>query len=126
MTRFGDTTTLPSEACGCEQLTSDLIWGRGSGTRLRYRRKLVAVRNLPATRFGDMIVLPLQACGCEQLTNDEARGHNYVTIASLWLRASYQRRGLGTRLRYHRKLVAVSKLTATSFEDTTTLPSHHR
>ena len=126
MTRFGDTTTLPSQACGCEQLTSDQVWGRGSGTRLRYRRKLVAVRNLPTTRFGGTTTLPSQACGFEQLTSDEVWRHDSVTIASLWLRASYQRRGLGTRLRYHRKLVAVSKLTATSFEDTTTLPSHHR
>ena len=102
-----------------------------------YHRKLVAVSNLPATRFGDTITLPSQACGCEHLTSDEVwshenvyyvaiaslwmratisdevREHGYVTIASLWLRATYQRRGLGTRLRYHRKLVALSNLPAT-------------
>ena len=34
-----------------------------------------------------------------------------------------QRRGLRSRLRYHRKLVAVSKILATRFEDTIELPS---
>ena len=156
--RFGDTNMLPSQACGCEQLTSEEVWGhdyhtmaclwhlapcqrRGSGTRLRYHRKFVAVSNLPVTRFGDTIMLPWQvivtvssipakrfgdtiplpsqacgceqlttdvpsqacvglpaakrlgdtitlpsqACGCEQLTSEEVWGHDYVTIASLWL-----------------------------------------
>ena len=66
----------------------------------------MAVTNLPATRFGDTATLPSHACGCEQLTNDEVWRHDYVTIASLWLRATYQRRGLGTRLHYRRKLLA--------------------
>ena len=50
----------------------------------------MGVRNLAATRFGDTIALPSQACGC--------------------FRTLKRRRGLGTGLRYHRKLVAVSKL----------------
>ena len=41
-TRFTDTITLPSQACGCEQLTRDEASGQ-----LRYHRKLVAVSILP-------------------------------------------------------------------------------
>ena len=48
-TMLGDTITLPSQACGREQLSDD-AWG----TRLRYHRKLVAVGNL-ATMFEDTI-----------------------------------------------------------------------
>ena len=124
---------LPSPACGCEQLTRDEVWGHDYVTIA----KLVAVSNVPATRFGDTITCPSQACSCERLTGDEVWGHGYVTIASLWLGPSYQRRRLGTRLRYHRKLVSVSnlrlryhgklvagsKLPATRFGDTITLPS---
>eukprot|EP00439_Symbiodinium_sp_Y106_P031974 s6370_g3.t2 len=70
--------------------------------------------------LGDTITLPSQACGRGQLS-DDAWGHEYVTIASLWPWATW-RRCLGTRLRYHRKLVAVSNL-ATMLGDTITLPS---
>ena len=97
-TRFGDTITLSSQACGCEQLTS-------------------------GERFGDTITPPSHTCACEQFTSDEVWGHDYVTIASLWLGTTYPRRGLGTRLRYHRKLVAVINLPATRFGDTITIPS---
>ena len=83
----------------------------------------MAVSNLPATRFGDTITLPSQACSCEQVSSDEVWGHDYVTIAGLWLGATCQRRGLGTRLRYHRELVAERNLPTTRFGDTITLPS---
>ena len=105
--------TLPSQACGCEQVSSEEV----GGTRLRYHRKLVAVSTLPAgTR------IPSQACGCEQLTSEEVWGHDYHTMACLWHLAPCQRRGSGTRLRYHRKFVAVSNLPVTRFGDTITLP----
>ena len=81
-------------------------------------RKLVAVSNLPATRFEDMILLASQAYDCEQLANHVVWGHEYVITASVWLRATYQRRDLGTRFRYHRKFVAVSDLPATRAGDT--------
>ena len=83
----------------------------------------MALSNLQTTRFGDTMTLASRACGREQLTGDEAWGHFCVTIASLLLSAIYRRRGLGTRLRYHRKLVAVSNIPATRFGDTITLPS---
>ena len=109
---------LPSQACGCEQVSSEEV----GGTRLRYHRKLVAVSTLPAKRFGDTNTLPSQACGCEQLTSEEVWGHDYHTMACLWRLAPCQRRGSGTRLRYHRKFVAVRNLPVTRFGDTITLP----
>ena len=69
------------------------------------------------------MTLASRACGREQLTGDAVWGHFCVTIASLLLSAIYRRRGLGTRLRYHRKLVAVSNIPATRCGDTITLPS---
>ena len=119
-TRFGDTITLALRACGCEQLTSDEVWGHDYATiaslwlRATYQRRGLRTHT---------ITLPLQACSCEQVSSDEVWGHDYVTIAGLWLGATYQRRGLGTRLRYHRDLVAESNLPTTRFGDTITLPS---
>ena len=125
---WGHAITLPSQACGRGQLSDD-AWGHTYVTVARCR-KLVAVGNLAtmlgdtitlpsqacgrgqlrdlATMLGDTITLPSQACGRGQLS-DDAWGHDYVTIASLWPWATY-RRCLGTRLRYHRKLVAVGNL----------------
>ena len=99
---LGDTITLPSQACGREQLSDD-AWG----TRLRYHRKLVAVGSFSddawghtyvtvarcrklvavgnlATMLGDTITLPSQACGRGQRLATMLGGHDYVTVASLW------------------------------------------
>ena len=140
-TRFADTITLPSQAYNYEQLNIDEVWGHvyvsiaslwwlratyqryGLGIRLRFHRKRVTVSNLPMTWFGDTITLLSQACDYEQLASDENWGHDYITIGSLWLWATYQRRNLGIRLRYHRKFVAMSNLPATRFGDTITLAS---
>ena len=73
--------------------------------------------------LGGTIALPSQAGGCEQVTSEDVWGHDCVTIAGLWQRATYQRRCLGTRLRYLRRLVAVNYLPAKMFGDTIAIPS---
>ena len=101
---------IPAWRSGCEQhhtLADTIMW---------QSKKLLAGRNLRGT-----ITLPSQACGCQQLTSDEVWRHDYVAIASLWQRATYQRRDLRARFCYHRKLVAVSNLLSTRFGDITRL-----
>ncbi|CAE7363102.1 unnamed protein product, partial [Symbiodinium sp. CCMP2592] len=95
---FGDTIMLPSQACDCEQITRD----EGSGTRLRYHHKLVAVRK----------------SNQRQGLGTRLRYHGKLVAVS----TLKQRRGSGTRLRYHGKLAAVSKLLETRLGDTITLP----
>ena len=73
--------------------------------------------------LGGTIALPSQAGGCEQVTSEAVWGHDCVTIAGFWQRATYQRRCLGTRLRYLRRLVAVNYLPAKMFGDTIAIPS---
>ena len=67
---LGDTMALESHVCGCEQLTSDDVWGHDCVT-------------ISGVLFGDTIALPSQACDCEQLTSEDVWGHDCVTIASL-------------------------------------------
>ena len=96
----GTRIASPSEACGGEQLASDVVWGH------------------------DYVTIASLWLGASY--SDAFCGHDYVTIASLWLRATYHRRGLRTRLRYHRKLVAVSNLISTRFGDRIGLRYHHK
>ena len=114
-TRFGVTITLSSQACGCEQLTSDEVCGHDddyvtiasfcwheltSDEVWRYDYVTITSLWLSAT-CGDTIIFSSRACDSEQLTKDVVWGHDYVTI----------------------KLVTVSKLPATRIGDTLALPS---
>ena len=73
--RFGDTVTLPWQACGWELVTA-IHQRRGLGARVRYHRKLVA--------------------GGSNL-HGEGGTFTFFLIASLWLGAISPPRDLGTR-----------------------------